>query len=127
MTPETFEALVRILEDPKTTDQARASYLTSIYEALSMMHAPPRQWLIRFIQAMLKLLTLPQADVLKANIESVCLPNILGLKESSPKYSAEEVFKDRANERQTILSALKSGPQSEFTPGLIHWLERKDT
>lgn len=124
---EALESLMKILEDPKTTAQARASYLTSIYEALGMMASPPRQWEVRLVQAMLKLLALPEATSLHPNIREVYLPNLLGLDKDPPRFSAEEVFKGQADDRSTILSTLKGEPPSEFMSELIQWLEGKDS
>lgn len=120
---DTFEALVKILEDPKTTERARDSYLTSISEELGMREPALRQWEIRFIQAMFKLLTLPEAKFLHSDIEEVYLPGILGLDNDAPRYSADEVFKTRPDDRQSILSILKYGTKRGFIPRLIQWLE----
>jgi hypothetical protein len=124
---ETFEALVRILEDPRTTERARESLLISIYEELGMADPPRRLWEVRLIQAMFRLLTLSAAKSLQATIEEVYLPNMLGLDGESPRYTAGEVFKDQVDARQRILSTLQHGTQSEFMPRLIQWLEAQGT
>jgi len=120
-----FEKVVKIIEDPETTELARESYLTSIEDALGITDPPLKQWEFRFIRSMFNLLTLSEAKPLHTNIEEVYLPNILGLDEDVLRYSANEIFKDRVDERMSILSSLKYRRKSEFTPRLIQWLEAK--
>lgn len=124
---EVFESLIQLIEDPKTTAQARATYLTSVYEELGMMASPPGEWEIRLIQAMFKLLVLPEAEALHGTIGNVYLPNMLDLDKHPPRYSAEEVFKDRVDERQMILITLEREPKKAFAPRLIKWLAGRET
>jgi hypothetical protein len=120
-----FEATVRILEDPDTTGGARESYLICIYEELGMMDLPDEQREIRLIVSMFRLLVLPEAEFISADIQEVYLPNILGLEDRRPSYSAKEVFEGRESERQSILSHLRSGAMEEPGQRLIQWLEAK--
>jgi len=122
---EAFEALLKLLEDPSTTIQARATYLTSMYEGLSMMPAPPRGLVIRLIQALFKLLTMPEAEALHNNIKDVYLSNLLGLKTEPVRYSVSDVFPD-PDQQSAIISSMKQAPPSESGSSLIKWLEGKD-
>jgi hypothetical protein len=126
-TDSDFELIIQLIEDPKTTARARATYLLSVYEELGLMASPPRQREIRLIRAMLELLTVPEAKSLHDAIGSVYLPNMLGLARHPPNYSADEVFKDRASERQIILSSLERESKKEFAPRLIQWFARLGT
>ena len=122
---EAFEGLVKLLEDPSTTLQARATYLTSMYEGLSMMPAPPRELVIRLIQAFFKLLTVPEAQPLHNNIKEVYLPNLLGLKNKPSRYLVSDVFPD-PDQQSATLSSMKQAPPSQTGSVLIKWLEGKD-
>jgi hypothetical protein len=120
-----FEALITILEDPATNQAARQAYLTSVYEDLGMMAAPPRQRELRLARAMFRIFALPQSGALRATIVNVYLPNLLGLSATQPKYTAGEVFADSANERVQHLEALRRNPQQPSVERLIRWLEAK--
>jgi hypothetical protein len=122
LSDDAFEALITLLEAPKTAPQARATYLSSIYEDLTMMAAPPRRWVIRLIQAMFKLLSLPEAAPLHNAISEVYLPNLLGLNNPPLRFRAEEIFQSLDDEREAIRS-LRMQPQNESTLRLIQWLE----
>jgi hypothetical protein len=116
-----FESLITLLEAPETTDQARASYLTSIYEEVTMKATTTVGQISRLVRALFKLLTMPEAQSLHENIKAVYLPNLLGLKNPPLRYSAADVFQDRNDERLAVLSFLKQahGAASQ----LIQWLE----
>lgn len=124
---DAFESLMTILEDPKTTRRARAAFLTSIYEEITLMAAPPLERVTRFVLALFKLLASPESEPLHDSIKEVYLPNLLGLKNPPLRYSAAEIFPDRADERLAILSLLKQAPEKESVSRLIQWLEEKET
>jgi hypothetical protein len=121
--PDIFEALMKILEDPKTTAPARTAYLTCVYDTLGMTASPPEPQEARLIRAMLQLLVLPEAKLLHDEIGAVYLPNILGLDRDTPRHTADEVFNGRAGDRQKILSVLNQGTPAGHTARLRQWLE----
>jgi hypothetical protein len=81
---QTFEELMRRLEDPRTTPLARESYLRSTYQGLGLMAVPPPEQVERLIQALHRLLLLPEAASLHSNIREVYLPNLLAMAHGQP-------------------------------------------
>lgn len=123
---DAFEALITLLEAPKTAAKARATYLSSIYEDLGMMASPPRRWVMRLIQAMFRLLSLPEAASLHNAIRQVYLPNALGLNNPPARFRAEEIFQSADDERAAAARSLRQPPQDESALRLIRWLEGSD-
>jgi hypothetical protein len=120
---EAFESLITLLEAPQTTDQARAAYLTSIHEEVTMNVTTPVERVSRVVRALFKLLTMPEAESLHKDIREVYLPNLLGLKNPPLRYSAAEVFQNQNDERLAVLSSLKQATADEAAPQLVQWLE----
>lgn len=116
-----FESLITLLEAPQTTDEARAAFLTSIYEEVTMKATATVEQVSRLVRTLFKLLTMPEVQSLHENIKEVYLPNLLGLKNPPLRYSAAEVFQDRNDERLAVLSFLKQAPGAASQ--LIQWLE----
>lgn len=77
--PDPFEMLVRRLEDPRTPALARDAYLTSILDLASQ----PAQ-VDRLIEALNRLLLLPEAAPLHPTIREVYLPNLLAARQGEP-------------------------------------------
>ncbi len=73
---EAFEALVRRLEDPRTAPLARDAYLRSLVEELGLMSPPPRARVAHLIEALGRLLEMPEAADLHETIREVYLPNL---------------------------------------------------
>lgn len=118
-----FESLITLLEAPQTTDQARAAYLTSIYEEVTMKATTTVEQVSLLVRALFRLLMMPEAQSLHENIKEVYLPNLLGLKNPPLRYSAAEIFQERNDERLAVLSFLKQVPPDKAAPQLIQWLE----
>lgn len=72
--PDPFEMLVRRIEDPRTPALARDAYLTSI---LAQANQPAQ--VDRLIEALNRLLLLPEAAPLHPTIREVYLPNLQGM------------------------------------------------
>jgi hypothetical protein len=83
-TEDTFEDLMRRLEDPRTTPLARESYLRSTYQELGLMAVPPPERVARLIEALRRLLLLPEAASMHSNIQEVYLPNLLAMAHGEP-------------------------------------------
>src|SRR5262249_50107810 len=116
-----FESLITLLEAPQTTDQARAAYLTSLYEEVTMKATTTVEQVSGLIRALFRLLTMPEAESLHENIKEVYLPNLLGLKNPPLRYSTADVFEDRNDERLAVLAFLRQAPGD--VSQLIQWLE----
>ena len=118
-----FESLITLLEAPQTTDEARAAYLTSIYEEVTMKATTTVEQVSRLVRALFRLLMMPEAKSLHKNIKEVYLPNLLGLKNPPLRYSAAEIFQGLNDERLAVLSFLKQVPPDTAAPQLVQWLE----
>lgn len=74
--PDAFELLMQLLEDPRTPALARDAYLTSTLQALALTNPPPPDRVARLIEALNRLLLLPEAASLHQTIRDVYLPNL---------------------------------------------------
>lgn len=81
---EAFEALVRRLEDPRTAPLARDAYLRSIVEELGLTSPPPLARVARLIEALNRLLQMPEAAPLHSTIQEVYLPNLQRMERGEP-------------------------------------------
>jgi hypothetical protein len=81
---EAFEALVRRLEDPRTAPLARDAYLRSIVEELGLTSPPPPARVTRLIEALQRLLEMPEAGDLRETIQDVYLPNLRRMEHGEP-------------------------------------------
>ncbi|MDO3379166.1 hypothetical protein [Geoalkalibacter halelectricus] len=117
---DVFEQLMGLLAAPQTHERARAAYLDCAMNTVNLLSPTPWQWEKQLIRSLLQLLEKPQAQALHSAIGQVYLPNLLGLRNSAPRYGVEELFAE--DEAERLLGVLK---QKSFDPVLVHWLERK--
>lgn len=117
-----FDALVRLLEDPKTTEPARASYATAVYELVTLTEPPPVDLQRRLARVMFRLLGLPAGQSLRVAILDVYLPHLVGLAGASPRQTATDLFQELPAERAAAERALAGYPGNPSAVALLRWI-----
>lgn len=117
-TAEHYHQMLTVLTNPHTDARARQAYLMALVEQ-QIEGAGPRA--ADLIRAIFILLAQPETKSLRPNLVEVYLPNLIGLHDPTPRFSADQVFHGHPAERTAARHASAAGSDgAELTTWLDH-------
>jgi len=102
--PDRFDALMRIAEDPTTTTAAQEAYLVAAYEDATVSGTWPAELRARLARAMFRAALDPATAELRDPILGTLIPNLIAAP-APEALSLQEVFGDRADLVERVRSA----------------------
>ena len=121
-TPTNFGALMEFLEQPALPATVDSSLLDSINSYISSSPKTSGWHFDRLAIAMFRLLDSSPDSVLRDNLVSVDLPNLLGILAGHDVRTAKEVFRDYPRDRLVAERALQRYHGEASTAKLLAWL-----
>jgi len=115
-TAERYAKILAVLTNPRTQAQARQAYLSALVEQQTEGTGPRAADLVC---ALFVLLIQPETQSLRVNLVTVYLPNLIGLHDSRPRLSADQVFLGHPAERAAARQAVAAGNDGA---ALLTWI-----
>lgn len=119
--PERFDALMRIAEDPATRTEAQDAYLRAAYEDATVTESLTADQRARLARAMFRTALDPAQNELRDHLLTTFLPNLVTAPVPEP-LSSDQVFEERRELVEQVRADEQDESTSTYDETLSRWL-----